>query len=415
MKAAIISVGNELVLGQITNTNAPYLARCLAQLNVEAPLQLTVPDDVSQVSGVTAQVFADNDLTFVCGGLGPTSDDITLVSVAKGLGRKLATDKKHWRWIQESFSQRQKKLLPENIRQAQYLAGGVALSNPTGLALGSWYEENGHVVVILPGPPAEFKAMVDQVVMPKLRVRLNSNKQIVSRTLHFLGRPESLLMAEIAKATQKMQAVTITSYVQPDEIQVRLKVEGQEEKQAAQLLDQAQAAILKKEGDYYFGSGDQLSLVQVVVSLLRQQHLRVTAAESLTGGLFQSTICSVPGASNVFDGGYVTYAATAKEQLLKIDPTIINQFGVVSAQTAAAMAERSRQQLGVEIGLGFTGVAGPDALEGHPAGEVWIGLAIAGQPVRTRQLHLDAHAGRQAVRLQTVQYGLQMIYQALVK
>lgn len=415
MNAEIISVGTEIVLGQIVNTNAPFLARQLATLGITADRQLAIPDQRDLMVEAIRSAWQRSSLVFVCGGLGPTADDVTLAAVAAALGTDLTVDQDHWQWIKGTFKQRHKVMMPENIQQAKYLTGGTPLANAVGLALGSWYERDGHRLVVLPGPPREFKPMVTREVMPRLAKVIGQHTQITSRTLNFFGRPESELMDEVATVTADLTGVTITSYVQPDAIQVRMTVRNQAQAAANRLLDTAQAAIVAKETPFFFGVGDNCRLVNVVVDLLRQRGLRVTAAESLTGGMFQSTICSVPGASNVFDGGLVTYAATAKEHLLGIDPEVIEKNGVVSAATAAQMAEKSREKLNVAIGLGFTGVAGPDSLEGQPAGTVWIGLAIEGQPTQTKLCHLGAYRGRQAVRRQSVQAGLQMLYQALIK
>lgn len=412
MDAEIISVGTELVLGQIVNTNVAYLADQLAQLDLPSTYQTTVDDEPRRLERVINHALTRAQLIFVCGGLGPTADDITMPTVARTLGVDLQTDQQHWQWIQARFKQRQITMEPENIRQAQYPAGGTPLANPVGLALGCWYELDGKVVVVLPGPPAEFKAMVDQSLLPKLRAHFQTSKQITSRTLNFLGRPESQLMDEIAAATHD-DDVVITSYVQPTAIQVRLTVHDLPRAVAEQKIDQAQAAILAVENQYFFGIGDDLTLAQVVVKQLKARQWKLTAAESLTGGLFQSTICSVPGASNVFDGGFVTYAARAKEALLGIPHATIAQAGVVSSATAAAMAEGCQQKFQTEVGIGFTGVAGPDPLEGQPAGTVWIGVAVKGHPTQTRQLHLASYIGRQAIRTLSVQYGLQMIYYQL--
>ena len=415
MNAEIISVGTEIVLGQIVNTNAPLLARQLATLGIAADRQLAIPDRHDLMVDAIRAAWRRSSLVFVCGGLGPTADDVTLAAVAEAVGTGLTVDQQHWQWIQETFAERHQAMMPENIQQAKYLTGGSPLKNAVGLALGSWYERDGHRLVVLPGPPREFKPMVVQEVMPRLTKVVRQHVQITSRTLNFFSRPESQLMNEIAAVTADLTGVTITSYVQPDAIQVRLTVRDQPQDVASKLLDAAQDAIVKKEEPFFFGVGDDCRLANVVVDLLRKRNLRMTAAESLTGGMFQSTICSVPGASNVFDGGFVTYAAAAKEQLLGIDPQLIEKHGVVSAETAAQMAEKSRGKLGVDVGLGFTGVAGPDSLEGQPAGTVWIGLAIAGRPTQTRLCRFGAYRGRQAIRQRSVQTGLQMLYRALIK
>lgn len=415
MDAEIISVGTELVLGQVTNTNAPLLAQTLTQMDVKAPYQVTVMDDSEQIIDAIHTAQKRASLIFVCGGLGPTADDVTLKSTAAALGVDLATDEHHWEWIKGTFKTRQIKMLPENIQQARYLAGGDPLANPVGLALGSWYDHANQLVVVLPGPPAEFRAMLEESVKRRLVEKYGTGRQITSRTLNFLGRPESQLMDEIAAATKQFTGVTVTSYVQPSQIQVRINVYDLPTAQATDLLDQVTASILAVERPFYFGVGDKCTLANVVVNQLKERGLTITGAESLTGGLFQSTICSVPGASNVFNGGFVTYAASAKEKLVGVDKTVIDQYGVVSAQTATQMAAKSRQLLDADFAVAFTGVAGPDDLEGHPAGTVWLGMAHRGQPVQTKELHLPAYDGRQEIRNLSVQYGLQMVYQALQK
>lgn len=413
MSAEIISVGTELVLGQVVNTNVPLLAKTLAKLDIAAPYQVTIKDERQQIEDAIEAAWRRADLIFVCGGLGPTADDVTLKSTAAALNTTLTTDQDHWQWIKQVFKRRQIKLLNENIQQARYLTGGQPLENPVGLALGSWYPTDGRVVVVLPGPPAEFKVMLEKSVEPRLVATFGSGRQIASRTMNFLGRPESTLMEEIGEATKKFSQVTVTSYVQPSRIQVRLTVPDLSAEEAERVLGETADAILKVDRPYFFGFGDVCSLVDQVVSLLKKQGKTITGAESLTGGMFQSTICSVPGASNVFNGGFVTYAAGAKEKLLGIAPEVINQHGVVSAETARAMAENSREKLDADFGLAFTGVAGPDALEGQVAGTVWLGLAIRGQQTQTKLLHLAEYSGRQEIRNLSVQYGLQMVYQQL--
>jgi nicotinamide-nucleotide amidase len=206
--------------------------------------------------------------------------------------------------------------------------------------------------------------------------------------------------------------VVVTSYVQPNEIQVRLTVHGEIESKAEDLLDHAESEIIQAVGQYYFGTGNDLSLASEVVQRLKAKHLHITAAESLTGGLFQATICSVPGASNVFDGGLVTYAPIVKENLLGVPAETIDKFGVVSAETAEAMATHSQKMLHADIGVGFTGVAGPDSLEGQPAGTVWIGIAYPDH-TESFELHLSKQLGRQNIRMQSVQRALLRIYHGL--
>jgi nicotinamide-nucleotide amidase len=257
--------------------------------------------------------------------------------------------------------------------------------------------------------------MVDQEVVPRIIREYGIQKMIKTRALHFLGRPESTLMSELKPIMDTFPDVTITSYVKPTNIELRLTTVADDEAEIKLKFDQVTKMILKKEDQYYLGMGEDFNLANRVVELLKRQKLKVTGAESLTGGLFQSTICSVPGASEIFDGGFVTYAAAAKVGLLGIPDSVIKQHGVVSSATAKAMAEHSRRKLGADIGIGFTGVAGPDSLEGQPAGTVWIGMAYKDQEPVAKQLRLAGYLGRQEIRLLSVQYGLQMILQRIGK
>ena len=385
MNAEIISVGDELQRGEITNTNSAFLAKKLNSLGITVASQVTVGDDPTAIINCVRDAQERAEIIFVCGGLGPTADDVTLSAVARGVGAMVKTDDQTWHHLLGIFAQQQIPVQPENRRQAQYI--GELIPNSRGLALGSWFKAAKSRVVILPGPPAEFQAMVDQEVLPRIIKEFSIQKTIKTRALHFLGRPESTLMSELKPIMKDYPNVAITSYVKPTNI----------------------------EQQYYLGMGNDFNLANEVVGLLKQQKLKITGAESLTGGLFQSTICSVPGASAIFDGGFVTYAAEAKISLLGIPASLINQNGVVSSATAQAMADYSRKKLDADFGIGFTGVAGPDELEGQPAGTVWIGLARKGQPTISKQLRLAGYLGRQEIRLLSVQYGLQMLLKELRK
>lgn len=414
MDAEIITIGNEIVLGEINNTNGRYLADRLRSVGVVARWQTTTDDTPAHIMGVVRAALDRANLIFVCGGLGPTDDDNTLAATAAALSTHLAIDESHWQAIKQIFKSRHRSLVKSNIRQACYLAGGEVLTNPVGLAVGSWWQNGGKTVVVLPGPPREFRPMVDQEVMPRVQRLLPKSGVVEDLVLHYFGVPESQLMAKITSLLADDDTVIATSYVQPQEIQVRLTTRAANKQVADDRLATAKKQVLAGQSAGYFGTGT-VSLVSRVVELLKQRGQHVSAAESLTGGLVQSMICSVPGASNVFDGGFVTYAPQQKAALLGIDPAVIDKYGVVSCETAGAMADGCRQKVGADFGLGLTGVAGPDSLEGHPAGTVWLGLAEAGERIFTKQLHLDPHSGRQAIRQQSAQAALMMLYERLQK
>lgn len=414
MDAEIITVGQEIVLGEIDNTNARFLADRLRQQGLIARWQTTTDDDPQHISAAVKTALSRVKTIFVCGGLGPTADDNTLAATAAALGTHLAIDEPHWRWIKQEFANRHQAIVKSNIVQACFLAGGQSLTNPVGLAVGSCWQQGEKTVVVLPGPPREFRAMIDQEVLPRLQKLLPDQQLVADLTMHYVSVPESQLMATINAALKNNSAVVATSYVQPGEIQVRLTMVAASQQEADDQLQAARQVILAAQPQGYFGDG-QITLVGEVVRLLTQKHLHVTAAESLTGGLLQSLLCSVPGASTVFDGGFVTYSPAQKATMLGIQKEVIAKYGVVSSETAGAMADGCRQKVGADFGLGLTGVAGPDELEGQPAGTVWLGLSAQGEPTRTRCLHLPAHSGRQAIRLKSVQAALMMLYQHLQK
>lgn len=414
MEAEIITVGEEIILGEIDNTNARFLADRMRQQGIVARWQTTTDDAPQHICTAVQNALSRVKTVFVCGGLGPTTDDNTLSATAAALGTHLAIDERHWRWIKQEFKNRHQKMVKSNIVQACFLAGGASLTNPVGLAVGSWWQQGEKTVVVLPGPPREFRAMVDQEVLPRLRQLIPGQQLVADLIMHYVGVPESQLMTTINAALAKNSAVVATSYVQPGEIQVRLTTTAASQQEADARLQTTRQTILAAQPEGYFGDG-QITLAGEVVSLLKQRHLHVTAAESLTGGLVQSLICSVPGASAVFDGGFVTYAPAQKVAMLGIQAEVIDKYGVVSSETAGAMADGCRQKVGADFGLGLTGVAGPDELDGQPAGTVWLGLSIKGEPTRTRCLHLDAHSGRQAIRLNSAQLALMMLYDHLQK
>lgn len=408
MRVEIISVGDELQRGEINNTNSTYAAQKLNELGMKIVFQTTVGDDQEKIVGSIRLAKSRADLILVCGGLGPTEDDKTLTAVATALAKPIKFSDKWWQTIKNYLQRRKIEIQPNNKKQAQYI--GNAIPNETGLALGSWYQDGDQQVLILPGPPSEFRSMLKKQVLPKvLEGEFYSSQKEV---MHFLGRPESTLMKDLQPIIHQYPQVQFLSYVKPTNIELRVigdKNIGKRE------FTELVAKIQKVEAPYYLGSGEDFDLATKLVETLKKRQLKITGAESLTGGLFQSTICSVPGASTIFNGGFVTYAAEAKAKLLHIDSELINKYGVVSKETASEMASHSKNIMGADIGISFTGVAGPDSLEGHPAGNVWIGLAIGENEVITKELHLAEYLGRQQIRLLAVQYGLQLILQALEK
>ncbi|WP_461240347.1 competence/damage-inducible protein A [Paucilactobacillus sp. N302-9] len=411
MQAEIITVGTELLLGRINNTNATFLAQQLANLGIEAYYQTVVGDSVDRIQKALTIAQKRSDLIILCGGLGPTRDDVTKEAVAKYLDLSLVVEESTWTAIQQRFAKLQRPLIDTNIKQAQRLPGSTTLANDNGLAIGEFYRDAAHQIVILPGPPSELELMTEKHLVPVLKREFHLENQLTSKVLRFYGLPESNLMSQIDDLVRHASNPSVASYAKYHEIWLRLTAFGQSNSVLEQLANQ----IIERLKPYYIGSGTQLDLADQVVAQLKQQHLKITAAESLTGGLFQSTICSVSGASNVFDGGFVTYSNESKHDLIGVKNDTIDRFGVVSEETAIEMAEKAKETMHVQVGVSFTGVAGPDALEGQPAGTVWVAVAQDGHPTISKQLNLPATDERQTIRQKSVLSVLQMLRQQLEK
>ncbi|BAP86053.1 putative competence-damage inducible protein [Paucilactobacillus hokkaidonensis JCM 18461] len=412
MNSEIVTVGTELLLGRIDNTNARFIADQLAQLGIESHFQTVVGDNEDRIVAVLNQAATRSDLIIICGGLGPTVDDMTLASVSKYLGLNLQVDETQFSQIKAHFNRQHRSMTPENVKQAQFLAGAKILPNDVGLALGDFVKTvKGPDIAVLPGPPSEMETMFINHLVPLLEETYPVQQHLISRVLRFYGISESMLMHQLNDVVISNTNPSIASYAKNHEILIRLTAQGKDDDQINQLLDITQTQILAKVDGYFYGTGSKNSLAKEVVMQLKQKGLTVTAAESLTGGLFQSTICSIAGASKVFDGGFVTYANQAKKDLLHINAQIIDDNGVVSKQTAIAMASQARKIMNTDIGISFTGVAGPDQLEGHPAGTVWIGLSFGDQQVKTQLEQYLQTDSRQSIREKSVLTGLQMILQ----
>ena len=410
MNAELIAVGTEMLLGEIVNTNAAYLARELSRIGVESYFQQVVGDNPQRLDAAISTAEGRSEMIIVMGGLGPTPDDLSKQTLAAHLHRSLVTDADHLAKLVDLAKRRQHPITPNNRVQAQLPDGATPLFNHNGLAVGAYLQEGAHQYVLLPGPPREFRMMVDKELIPLLAG--NQQEILASRTLRYFGLGESALVTAIKDIIAEQTNPTVAPYIKDYEVTLRLTVRGTDETVMTAQLDELTAKIQTRIGDYYYGAGEDTTLAEVVVAQLRAQKATVTAAESLTAGALQASLGSVPGASNVFAGGFVTYSAAMKEKMLGIAPNIIATHGVVSAETARAMANGARQQLNSDYALGLTGVAGPDELEGQPAGTVWIGIS---GPAGTHAQEFHLAGLRNEVRARAVKSALMMLLQALKK
>jgi len=412
MQAEIIDVGTEILLGQIVDTNSAFIARELAEAGIEVYYHSLVGDNADRLTTVVNQARSRSDLVIISGGLGPTKDDLTKQTVAHLLGVKLVEEPEAMVKIREHFATAERPMTPNNRLQALYPEGSQPLKNRTGMAVGAFYQDpNAADIMLLPGPPSEAEPMFAEQAVPLLKATYHRDEYLVSRVLRFFGIGEGQLVTLLSDLIDGQTNPTIAPYAKVNEVTLRLTAQAKDEAAGNQLLDDMTATIKDRVGDYLYGYGDDNSLAAVVVNEMIDRHLTITGAESLTAGKFQSTLGDVPGVSAIFPGGFVTYANSAKHDLLGIPQSIIAEDGVVSAATAQQMAERSRALLDTDFSLSFTGVAGPDALEGHPAGTVWLGLAQRGHEPRARLVHLTGT--RAAIRERSVMTGLDWLRRVL--
>ena len=416
MKAEIIAVGTEILTGQIVNTNAQFLSEKLAEIGVDVYFQTAVGDNETRLISLLEIAQKRSNLVILTGGLGPTEDDLTKQTLAQFLGRHLTFDPQAQAKLDDFFAHRPDYArTPNNERQAQIVEGSIPLPNETGLAVGGMIEVDGVTYVVLPGPPSELKPMVLNELLP----RLTTGAKLYSRVLRFFGIGESQLVTILSDLIEEQTDPTIAPYAKTGEVTLRLSTKATSQDEAQKALDNLEEKILARqtfEGvalkDICYGYGEEASLASVVVEELKKKKQTITAAESLTAGLFQATLANFSGASTIFKGGFVTYSLEEKAKMLDIPKVELEEYGVVSAFAAEKMADQARLKTQSDFGISLTGVAGPDSLEGHPAGTVFIGLSQA-SGTEVIQVNI-AGRSRADVRKIAVMHAFNLVRKALL-
>ena len=361
-------------MGELVDTNAPYLAAQLPPLGIELQRITQANDDIGMLVEALQQSFQRSDLVLTTGGLGPTDDDLTREAIAQLVGETLYVDPQSLDHLKETFRQRGASMPNANVKQANLIPSARSVLNSVGTAPGWWMEKDGKIIVAMPGPPGELHPMWEVEVQPQLR-RIVPEAVILTRSFKTHGLGESALNELIAPLFHLPDA-TLGMYAQAQGVQVRVRVKAQNNEEAQKLLSPVEAELRRLLGDYIWGVDDQVMEEQVGKELIRQG-LTLAIMESCTGGLLSHTITQVPGSSNYFKGGIVAYSDDMKIAG-GVDPDLILSHGAVSPQVAQDMARAARDRMGADVGIGITGVAGPGELEGNPVGTVHIGLAHAG-------------------------------------
>ena len=400
MTAEIISVGTELLLGNILNTNAQYLSRELADLGITVQRESTIGDNHGRLADFVNEAKSRCDLLVFTGGLGPTADDLTKETVAACFGDTLAFDEAEWEKITSFFARSGRETTPNNRKQAMVPTKGHKIINNHGTAPGAWFEQDGHCAVLMPGVPHEMKAMWTESVRPLLLARQNCTLHSV--TLRVLG-GESDIEYRVKHLLENANP-TAAIYCKTGECEIRITARASSDGDGEKMCRAYATKFYDLLGDAVYDE-DVAGLEETVVHTLKKQGLTLSTAESCTGGMIAQRITSVSGSSEVFGYGFVTYWEQAKAKLVGVEPEVIAKYNVVSAPVAAQMALGAAAASGADIGISVTGIAGPtggDAI--RPVGTVYLGAA-RGETVYIQKLFVS-RPDRALIRARAAQAAL---------
>jgi len=369
MRAEILSCGTELLLGHITDTNATYLAQSLASLGIDLYFVSQVGDNQGRIVETLRRAWERSELIIMTGGLGPTEDDLARESISALLGETMQVDPRLEEELRRIFAVRHAQMPERNIKQATLIPSAQALPNPRGTAPGWWVEKDGRIIVAMPGVPREMYHMWEHEVIPRLSPYAGG--LIFTRILRVWGLGESTVEEKLDALLHNTNP-TIATYAKSDAIDVRITAKAKTRELAEEQVAAMEAQVHQILGHYIFGV-DKDTLQRVVGKYLSERHQWLAVMESITGGLLASTITDDPGSSKHFIGGVVSYSPDLKAQM-GVPREIIDRYGVVSEETARAMAHAMREQFNADYGLGITGVAGPEKQEDKPVGTVHIAI-----------------------------------------
>ncbi|WP_304083708.1 competence/damage-inducible protein A [Peptostreptococcus stomatis] len=387
MNVEIISVGTELLLGDIVNTNAQYISRELAAIGINVYRQMTLGDNIDRLVRSFEIAFERADTIITTGGLGPTGDDITKEAVAKYFGQEMVLDQESWKIIEDMclrYNVSKDRIPENNIKQAMFPREADIIPNKNGTAPGAVFKKDGKRIIVMPGPPREMKAMFKDAVLPIL---MDENPDIfLSRYVRFFGIGESGLEIELMDILNSQTNPTVALYAKEGEVLVRVTARAKNEKDCLSLIDKKIEEIKAVSGKYIYMIGDdsisesQSEMERLVGDLLLEKKKTIAVAESCTGGLIASYLVANSGISDSFMEACVTYTNDAKVRRLGVSPQTLDEFGAVSSQTAEEMAMGIAKTAGADIGLSTTGIAGPGGgSEEKPVGLVYIGLYYKGK------------------------------------
>jgi nicotinamide-nucleotide amidase len=415
MKAEIIAVGTELLLGQIVNTNAQYISQGLAGMGIDVYFQTVVGDNRKRIIHALELARSRADLVICTGGLGPTQDDLTKDAISEFLGKGLTAHQPSLDKIKDFFTKRGIPMVESNARQALILEGSDALQNDNGQAAGVGIQAEGTLYILLPGPPGEMRLMFDQYAKPWILRHMPDSTPLFSRMLKFAGIGESNLEHALIDLIEGQTDPTIAPYAKVGEVAIRLTTRAASEEEASVRMLETENEICRRVGGHIFAEED-ITLEEACVRLLSRKGLSLAVAESCSGGMLSDLITNISGSSAVFLGGVVCYTNGIKSKLIDVPMELLEGNsvpGAVSAEVAKQLAENMMNVAGSDFGLSITGVAGPASSEGKPVGLVYIGLASRFH--QTQVFENQFSGNRSGIKLRAVKHALYRLWSELAK
>ncbi|MCL6098234.1 MAG: competence/damage-inducible protein A [Bacteroidetes bacterium] len=374
MKAHIITIGDEILIGQTLNTNAAYIGERLTDLQIKISGLSVVPDSEEIIMKEFNKALSSNDVVLVTGGLGPTHDDVTRKCVVEFFETELVENEEVLDDVKRFFEARGRTLTETNRGQALVPKNATPIRNSRGTAPGYWIEKRKKVFVCMPGVPYEMKNMMESFVLPKLEEKLHKKTVIMIKNLITTGIPESMLFDKLGNMEELLQGAKMAFLPSQFGVKLRITVEEVTEEEARNKLDEIEQKIRTHVGRFVFGKNDD-TLEGVVAKLMIDRGLKLAIAESCTGGLISNRLTNISGSSEFFERGVVAYSNAAKVELLKVSEDSIQKYGAVSLEIARQMAEGVKATTGCDLGLAVTGIMGPTgATPNKPIGLVYIGL-----------------------------------------
>lgn len=410
MKAEIIAVGTEILLGDIVNTNAQYISRRLADTGINVFHQSVVGDNTIRLKEELDLCFKRSDLVITTGGLGPTKDDLTKETGAEFFNKKLILHEESLIKIKEYFNTHSSIIGGGNEKQAYFPEGATILPNNHGTAPGCIIDDNGKILVVLPGPPREMKPMFEDYVLPYLSKYRNG--VLASKVLRICGIGEGFMAEQIGDIIDNQTNPTVAPYAKEGEVTLRITSSAKTKEEAFELIKPMEMEIRKRLSINVYAEGENVTLEGVVANLLLKMHKTISTAESCTGGMIASKLINFPGVSEIFMEGAVTYSNEAKINRLGVKRETLEKYGAVSEETAKEMAEGIAKTSNTNIGISTTGIAGPSGgTDEKPVGLVYIGIYIDGKVTVTK---LSRGGDRQMIRSRATIMALDLLRRELI-